>query len=317
MRDMQSCMSFDADLPDWSLIRSFLAVAETGSLSAGARATGQSQPTLGRHIRALEARLGVELFHRHPLGLALTPVGQELLEPARRMQLGLRDLALGAKAQSPTLSGEVRIAASVFVAHHLLPRILARIASDAPHLTLILMPSDESENLAFRGADIAVRMYRPHQLNLVTRHLGDIEIGMFAARSYLDRAGRPCAMTDLKGHAIVDYDRNPLIRRGMAAQGWRPEEARFALRSDNQSAYWELVRAGGGIGVCLRPVARADPLVEELDLGEHIPPLPVWLTAQDSVRRIPRIDHVWRALAEGLAAALQPSRQIDRAAPSG
>ena len=57
--------------------------------------------------------------------------------------------------------------------------------------------------------------------------------------------------------------------------------------------------------------------LEELDLGEHIPPLPVWLTAQDSVRRIPRIDHVWRALAEGLAAALQPSRQIDRAAPSG
>ena len=312
---IRSCMDDPARLPDWSLIQSYLAVAETGSLSAAAQATGQSQPTLGRHIRALETQLGVELFHRHARGLSLTPAGQDMLDPARRMRAGLRDLALRAEAQSGALRGEVRIAASVFVAHHLLPPILAGIARDAPDLSLILMPSDESENLAFREADIALRMYRPRQLDLVIRHLGEIEIGVFAARSYLDRAGRPGGVADLMGHALVGYDRNPLIRQGMAALGWQPQDARFALRTDSQSAYWELVRAGGGIGFCQRIVARADPLVEELALGIEIAPLPVWLTAQDSVRRIPRVDHVWQALADGMTAALRMPGQIDHAAP--
>ncbi|TNF59214.1 MAG: LysR family transcriptional regulator [Rhodobacteraceae bacterium] len=310
-------MDIVSDRPDWSLIQSFLAVAEAGSLSGAAQATGHSQPTLGRHVRSLEARLGVELFRRHPRGLSLTPAGQDLLEPARAMQAGMRDIALRAEAQAGTLSGTVRIAASEFVAHHLLPPVLAAIAAGAPGLSLVLMPSDETENLSFREADIALRMYRPRQLDLVTRHLGDIGIGVFAARSYLDRAGRPRDLDALRAHAFVGYDRNPLIRQGMAAMGWDMAPEDFALRTDTQTAYWELVRAGGGVGFCQAAVARTDPLVEELRLGIEIAPLPVWLTAQENVRRIPRVAHVWERLAQGIADRLRPPGNIDRAASPG
>ncbi|MEM9126318.1 MAG: LysR family transcriptional regulator, partial [Pseudomonadota bacterium] len=61
---------------DWSLIQSFLAVAETGSLSAAARQLDRSQPTLGRQIQTLEADLNVSLFDRHARGLNLSEVGQ-------------------------------------------------------------------------------------------------------------------------------------------------------------------------------------------------------------------------------------------------
>lgn len=67
---------------DWSLIRSFLAVAEHGSLSGAARALRASQPTLGRQIRQLEDDLQQVLFHRHPRGLTLTENGNVLLGPA-------------------------------------------------------------------------------------------------------------------------------------------------------------------------------------------------------------------------------------------
>jgi DNA-binding transcriptional LysR family regulator len=103
----------------------------------------------------------------------------------------------------------------------------------------------------------------------------------------------------------------------MAAMGWQMRPEDFALRTDNQTAYWELVRAGGGVGFCQVNVARADPLVEELDLDLRIAPLPVWLTAQENVRRIPRVAHVWERLARGMGDRLRPPGNIDRAASPG
>ena len=68
---------------DWSLVQSFLMVAETGSLSEAARQLGQSQPTIGRHIRALEAQLQTSLFDRHQRGFNLTVEGAALLPHAQ------------------------------------------------------------------------------------------------------------------------------------------------------------------------------------------------------------------------------------------
>ena len=71
---------------DWELIQAFLAVADCGSLSAAARRTGQSQPTLGRQIRQLEQNLNASLFTRHARGLAMSAHGQAILPHARKMQ---------------------------------------------------------------------------------------------------------------------------------------------------------------------------------------------------------------------------------------
>lgn len=288
---------------DWSLIQSFLAVAGAGSLSAAARQLNRSQPTLGRHIHALEAALGAELFERHPRGLQLTSAGEQLLPMATEMHTQMNAISLSAAGRSQALEGTVRITASVFASHHLLPPVLAQIRAAEPLIQLELVPSDTSENLLFRAADIAVRMYRPTQLDVVTRHLTDLPLGIFAAKSYLARRGRPRTADDLWQHDLVGYDENELILRIMRGMGWNAGRAQFATRCDNQAAYWQLVRAGCGIGFSQTGVARADPLVEELDLGVSIPPLPVWLTAHETIRRVPRVARVWELLAEGMKTA--------------
>lgn len=281
-------------------MHSFLAVAETGSLSGAARVSGHSQPTLGRHIHMLEQSLGAVLFDRHARGLSLSETGAQLVPLARQMRLAMNEITLTAAGQSQALEGTVRITASVFAAHHLLPPVLAHIRTSEPAIQLDLLPSDTTENLLFREADIAVRMYRPTQLDIVTRHIADLKLGVFAARSYLDRAGRPKQVADLLHHDLVGYDRNDLIVRTMQAMGWSVTRDDFAVRCDNQATYWELVRAGCGIGFSQTGVANTDPLVEELRFDLGIDPLPVWLAAHQAMRQTPRIRRVWDLLAEGL-----------------
>ena len=298
-------MTTQPSFSDWSHVQSFLAVAETGSLSAAAQALGQSQPTIGRHIKALETHLGVELFHRHARGLTLTRIGSEMRGPAEQMRNAMAAIALKAEAQSATTTGTVRIACSLFVAHYVLPPIIADIRQEHPTIQLVVTPSDVSENLLFREADIAIRMYRPEQLELVARHITDIEMGTFAAHSYLKRRGRPSRAEEIWDHDLVGYDTSTLITDTMRALGFKVTAEQFAVRCDNHPAYWEMVRAGCGIGFTQAAVGRADPLVDELRLDIPIPTLPVWLAAHQSVRKAPRVDAIWHALDHRLVAALR------------
>ncbi len=287
---------------DWSLIQTFLAVAETGSLSAAARMLGQSQPTLGRKVREIEAALGAEPFRRHAKGLALTPVGQAMLGPAQAMREAAGRVTLVAAGEDRGLTGPVRITASVVVSHFLLPGVLAELRREEPGIEIDLVASDSSENLLFREADIAVRMYRPGQLDVVTRHVADMAMGIFAATSYLDRVGRPERLDALLALDWVGFDRNEMILRGMAEAGWDVTRDFFTIRTDDQAAYWQMVRAGGGVGIMQRAIGGREPLVEQLLPELPLPSLPVWLTAQEEVRRVPRVARVWEALVTAFSA---------------
>ncbi len=286
---------------DWALVQAFLAVAEAGSLSAAARRLGTSQPTLGRQIKAVEAKLGLDLFRRHPKGLELTNAGAALVAPARAMREAMREIALYAAGQEAALAGTVRITASEMVSHHVLPPILARIRQQAPDVEVELAPSDLSENLLYREADIAVRMYRPEQLDVVARYLGEIELGLFASKAYAARHGLPQGPEEILGHDMVGYDRSELIVRGMREAGLKVSRESFKTRCDSQTTYWELVRAGCGIGFGQAMVARRDPGMLEIDLGFPMPSLPVWLASHQGLRHTPRVRLVWEILAEGLA----------------
>lgn len=285
---------------DWSLIKVFIAVAETGSLSAAARRLGSSQPTLGRQIRQLETDLQQVLFRRQAKGLSLTDGGSKLLEPARRMQAAMNEIELTAEGQQTRVAGSVRITASDMVSLHVLPPVLAEIRAQHPGINIDLVSSDSTENLLFREADIAIRMYRPEQLELVAWHLGDIRLGIFAARSYLQRHGQPETAKDLLEHPLIGYDRNEEIIRGMQERGWNASRDWFAFRCDNHPVNWELVRAGCGIGFGQVGIARSDPGIVELELNLNLPSLPVWLATHQALRQTPRIALVWEALAAGL-----------------
>lgn len=285
---------------DWTLLQSFAAVAETGSLSAAARRLGQSQPTIGRHIKTLEQALGVELFTRVPKGLVPTEAGRGMIGPAESMREAASRLQLAAEGQDAGLAGTVRVTASTVVSHFILPPIVAEIRRAHPEIQIELVPSDSSENLLFREADIALRMYRPTQLDIITAHVADQQMGLYAATGFLDRVGRPQTLDELMALDFVGFDANDTIIRTMRGAGLEVTRDFFPVRCDDQAAYWHLVRAGCGIGGMQVPIGTAEPGVERVLPGLQLPQLPVWLAAPAALRHSPRIRLVWDRLAEGL-----------------
>lgn len=287
-------------LLDWSLVQAFLAVAETGSLSGAARLLGASQPTLGRQIKAIEAQLGADLFVRQARGFSLSETGAALFAPAQAMRAAAGQIALTAAGRTERLEGTVRITTSVAMALYHLPKVIAQIRAAEPHIAVELVPSDNTTNLLYREADIAVRMYRPTQLDLVTQRLGEVELSVFAAKSYLARRGYPTHAADFATHDFVGYDTNPAMVEGFRAAGLPVTREFFKTRCDDNVVYWELVRAGCGIGFVQASIGRTDPLVQELPFGHMAPNLEMWLTAHAAMRQTPRIRRVWEMLAEGL-----------------
>ncbi len=285
---------------DWSLLQAFLAVAEGGSLSEAARRLSTSQPTVGRHIQTLEDTLEVVLFQRQPRGMALTDKGREFYEHAHGMKTAFEAARLAALGESGAEAGTVRVTASVFVSHHILPALFGELRRLYPEISLDLVASDRSENLLFREADIAIRMYRPRQLDMVARHIGNVRLGLFGAESYFVERGDVTAETMLE-HDFVGYDRNEEIIRGFRAQGREIDRDFFVVRTDNQTAYWELVRQGCGLGFGQVAHAQKDPTLRQVPLDFEIPPMEVWLTAHERVRRVPRVARVWELLADRLA----------------
>ena len=286
---------------DWSLAQAFLAVAETGSLSAAARKLNTTQPTIGRQIKAMEQQLGADLFHRAARGLTLTETGAQLVEPASTMRDAVNQMTLRAAGQSASLKGTVRITSSVATSVYHLPQIIADIRLAEPEIEIELVPSDESRNLLFREADIAVRMYRPTQEDLIAQHIGDIPLGVFAAQSYLARKGGLTDPSQIQNHDIVGYDNDTAIIDGMRDAGIPVDRHFFKVRCDDNIAYWNLVRAGCGIGFAQTSLGHDDPEMVEIDLGFPLPALPIWLTAHEAMRHTPRIRRVWDMLATGLA----------------
>ena len=292
---------------DWTLYRSFLAVAETGSLSAAARSLTLSQPTLGRHIAELESALSTKLFTRTATGLSPTEAALALIPAATAMRQAAAQLSLLAAGREESLKGTVRLTASRVVSHYLLPPMLARLRQAEPGIEIELVPTDSTENLLFREADIALRMYRPTQNDVVTRHLIDLPMTLYGATDYLDRHGRPMTPEDLERHDIIGLDRSDLMLRMLTYLGLDRRREDFPVRCDDQVVYWNLVRAGCGLGATQTVIGDADPAMERVASFLKLPSLPVWLTAPEALRQNPRI----RRVMEHMAAEFRLLRKAD------
>lgn len=286
---------------DWNLVKSFLGVAEGGSLSAAARKLISSQPTVGRHIGELEQSLGVTLFERTAHGMALTDAGSQLLEHARRIARETDAFSLAATGRSQDIAGTIRVTASEIVSHFLLPPIIARLREAEPQLQIEIVSSNTVQNLLSRDADIAVRMVEPAQAELIARKVNDIALGAFAAPSYLEKHGTPEKPEELLDHAIVGLDRNDLLIREFAQMGQAVTRQNFAVRTDDQVLNWRLVEAGAGIGFgqiyAAGKSGKVVRILPELPIGT----LPMWVAAHRELRTSLRVRRAYDFIAGALA----------------
>jgi DNA-binding transcriptional LysR family regulator len=297
---------------DWTLVRSFLAVLDAGSLSGGAKRLGAHQPTLSRQVALLEAQLGAPLFERTGRGAAPTALALAIADDARAMQEGaerLRHRLTRARAET---TGDVRITTSQVAASYLLPPVLAALQRAEPGIRVELVASNALSNLLRREADIAVRMARPAQGSLVARKLADIPIVACAHVDYLARAGTPQAPGDLLRHRLVGYDRDETMVRGLAAGGLPITREHFGLRTDDQLAYGRLLAAGAGIGFVAGYNLAFLPGVVQILPNLPIPPLPCWLVTHREIHGNPIVRRTFDFLAEQIPRVLAGADLVPR-----
>lgn len=291
----------------WDLYRSLLAVAREGSLSAAARRLGLTQPTLGRHIDALEASLGAALFTRHRNGLTATEAALALIPHAEAMEAAAAALVREASGKSRIPEGTVRITASDVVGGEIVPRIMVPFRESYPGITLELATSDRVDNLLIREADIAIRMTRPDQDALVARRLGRVPIGLFAHRDYLARYGHPASLDDLAHHALVGFDRDDTAYRAVKASGITIDPRLFRFRTDSNAAQMAAVRAGLGIGGMQSLLAAEAPQLEPVLPEAFHFDLDMWLVMHEDLRPVHRVRLVFDHLARSLAPWVVPA----------
>jgi len=289
--------------PGWELYRSFLAVLQEGSLSAAARALGLTQPTIGRHIDALEEALGLALFTRSQHGFLPTEAASSLQPYAESLAATTAALLRAASAHTALagqVGGTVRIAASDVVGVELLPAILVPLRQAHPELVVELALSDRLEDLLQRQADIAVRMLRPTQDAMLTRRIGHIELGLYAHRDYLARHGEPLSMAQLLTHSLIGFDQETTFIRGMAKQLEALQRDRFALRSDSNLAQLAMLRAGFGIGFSQVPLARRNADLVRLLPQQVSLQLETWVVMHENLRNSARCRVTFDALVDGM-----------------
>ena len=293
-----------AQINDWTLLRSFLAVWRRGSLSAAARTTGLTQPTLGRHIDELEQGLGLALFTRSPGGLVPTEAARGLVTHAEAMEAALAALVRAASAGGDAAEprGTVRIAASEIMGTFVLPDVLAPLRHGHPDIVLELALSNRTDDLLRRDADIAVRMARPKQDSLVARRIGWVPLGLYAHRDYVERFGLPDTLAALAEHHVVGFDRDDHSARAVVAGTLPVDRTLFSVRVDSDVAQVMAVRAALGIGMVQKALARQDPMLLPVLADEVSIDLDCWLAMHEDQRNAPPVRAVFDALATGLSA---------------
>jgi len=290
----------------WDHWRSFLAVLESGSLSAAAEQLGLTQPTLGRHIEALEKGLETNLFVRSVRGLTPTDTALALKPQAEAMQSAAAALVRSASAPAEALSGTIRLTVSEFMGVHVIPGILAPFLDANPEITVELVLSDRTDDLSAREADIAVRMIAPRQDALVGLRIGSVRIALFAHRSYVEKHGVPASLAEaVSGHRFIGFDREMWVMEPLKDAGLPLHRDMFSLRTDQDAAQMALLRAGAGISGCHIPVANRTPDLVPVLHDQFGFDLEMWLVMHEDLRRIARMRALFDHLDQGLRSYLR------------
>jgi DNA-binding transcriptional LysR family regulator len=269
---------------EWSDVRIFLAVAREGTLGAAARKLGQTQPTMGRRLRALEAAVGHTLFQRTRDGFVLTDEGQAVLAHAERMEeeaLALRRELAGAEA---TLDGMLRVSCSDWFGVTMLAPVLAEFARLQPRVVVELLTDPRLYSLSRREADLVFRITPFDEPDIISRRLLRIDYGVYVRQGTPhpragDGTGCPMVLMDTAFGGMQDV---AWIERTLP-------NAHIVSRSNNREVQARLCALGVGLAVLPIPLAEATPGIEPVDLGETPPGRDTWLGYHRDMRRLARL----------------------------
>jgi DNA-binding transcriptional LysR family regulator len=269
---------------EWGDVRIFLAIARHGTLGAAARQVGQTQPTMGRRLRALEAATGHALFQRTRDGFVLTDEGAAVLAYAERMEEEALGFTRALAGKDAHLSGLLRVSSSDWFGVHVLTPVFARFLARHRGVSLELVTDARRYNLARREADLAFRITPFEEADVIQRKLMHMEYALYGRMDLVaPQAG------DGEGNALISMD---------GAFGALPDvvwarrmlpNARIAFGSNNRGAQARMCAQGGGFAVLPCLLGDTTAGLRRIDLGEAPPGRDVWLGYHRDLRRVARL----------------------------
>lgn len=258
-------------MDNWDELRTAFQVVKAGTVSGAADALGVHHATVIRHIDALEGRLGVKLFQRHPRGYTPTEAGEDLARVARTTDDQFSQLEGRLREGGNAISGDL-VVTSLSSVSPLLTPALARFHADNPELVIRYLTGARLFRLEYGEAHVAIRAgAAPQEPDNVVQPFFRQAMRLVATQGYIDRHGRPESYADLAHHRIIGDD-DPASRAPFSK--WMRDTVpadRIVFRTTDNRVMAEAVRAGIGIGFL-----SGWRCAELPDLVELFDPLPEW-----------------------------------------
>ena len=274
---------------NWDGFRYFTAAAEVGSLSAAAKMLDSNQSTVGRHIDALESALGIKLFQRSVKGLSLTEQGQAIYEQSQQIKNSIVKIQRVVQGGEATASGTVRLSLPEGLGQEVLIPALDKFYQQYPNVKLIFNVSATTANLTQGEADVAVRLFRPEESDLVIKYLGEMKLGLYASESYKEKYGLPKQLRDIRKHKVITYGYQLSI---LPENQWllnHSDEALRILCSDSTVTRFKATVSGVGLSVQPEALGQTNAKLIRLFKSVKLPAHKVWLVYHEDVRHISRI----------------------------
>jgi DNA-binding transcriptional LysR family regulator len=184
----------------------FVAVVDLGSFTAAADKFAMSAVMVGKHIQALEERLGARLLARTTRRQSLTEIGAQYCEQCRAILAAVAQAETGAEAMRAAPRGRLRISAPVSYGAECLAIALTDYLLEYPDLSIDLDLNDRMIDLVEDGYDVAIRIGElDDHSNLVARRLADYRLTIAAAPAYLAKRGTPQKPMDLMQHDCLEF----------------------------------------------------------------------------------------------------------------
>jgi len=269
---------------EWSDLRIFLAIAREGTLAAAARRLGQTQPTMGRRLRALEAAVGHTLFQRNAAGFVLTDEGATMLAHAERIEEETLGIERSLAGRGEDLVGGLRLTSSDWFGTHILAPVLAEFARRHPHITVELLTDARFLSLSRREADLAFRIRPFDEPDVVCRKLLHMPYAVYARSGLVDRI-------DHEGEGLTLIGLNADFG-GTPDDSWlqtRLPKARIVARSNSRDVQARLCAQGVGLSVLPVPLGDHTAGIERVDLGGVPPGRDTWVGYHRDLRRQGRL----------------------------
>lgn len=287
---------------DWDDLRYFLAIHRAGTLAKAASQLGINATTAGRRLSNLEEQMQARLFDRTSEGYVLTLTGRDLLAHAERMESEALAVERDVSGRDQKPSGSVRVSATEMIATRFITPYLPAFSEAYPELTLELECTNRAVSLTRREADVALRLARPHEDNVVTKKLARVPLALYASYRYVEQHGAPAdPERTLAGHTVVTFANSRLFSIENEWLAVRLAGARVVMRSDSVSSIYAATVSGLGIALLPMAVADMDGRLIRLDTLTSPEPRTIWQAVHMDLQRSARV----RAVLEFLANVLE------------